>query len=39
MPTKKILVVDDEQRLRKLLHDYLSREGYDIIEAGDGKKH
>jgi len=38
MPTKKILVVDDEQRLRKLLHDYLSREGYDIIEAGDGEE-
>lgn len=38
MPTKKILVVDDEQRLRKLLHDYLSREGYDIIEAEDGEE-
>lgn len=38
MPTKKILVVDDEQRLRKLVHDYLSREGYEIIEAGDGEE-
>lgn len=38
MPTNKILVVDDEQRLRKLLHDYLSREGYEIIEASDGEE-
>lgn len=38
MPTKKILVVDDEQRLRKLVHDYLSREGFEIIEAGDGEE-
>lgn len=32
----KILVVDDESRMRKLLKDFLSREGYSILEAADG---
>lgn len=32
----KILVVDDEERIRKLLKMYLEREGYLIDEAGDG---
>ena len=35
--TEKILVVDDEERIRKLLNLYLTREGYEITEAGDGK--
>lgn len=34
---KKILVVDDESRMRKLIRDFLEREGYQISEAGDGK--
>lgn len=34
----KILVADDESRLRKLLKDYLNREGYDVLEAGDGEE-
>lgn len=33
---KKILVVDDESRMRKLIKDFLGREGYRILEAGDG---
>ena len=33
---KKILVVDDESRMRKLIKDFLGREGYCILEAGDG---
>lgn len=38
MMTNKILVVDDEQRIRKLLKLYLEREGFEIIEASDGKE-
>lgn len=32
----KILVVDDESRMRKLIKDFLEREGYLILEASDG---
>ena len=32
----KILVVDDESRMRKLIRDFLEREGYQILEAADG---
>ena len=32
----KILVVDDESRMRKLVKDFLEREGYVVLEAGDG---
>ena len=31
----KILVVDDESRMRKLVKDFLGREGYQVLEAGD----
>ena len=31
----KILVVDDESRMRKLVRDFLEREGYQVLEAGD----
>ena len=34
----KILVVDDESRMRKLVHDFLAREGYEVLEAGDGEE-
>ncbi len=36
MDKKKILVVDDEERMRKIVSDFLHREGYEIEEAGDG---
>lgn len=36
MEQGKILVVDDETRLRKLVRDFLTREGYEVFEAGDG---
>ena len=36
MDRVKILVVDDESRMRKLIRDFLEREGYQIIEAADG---
>ena len=34
----KIMVVDDESRMRKLVRDFLTREGYKVIEAGDGEE-
>ena len=34
----KILVVDDEARMRKLVKDFLSKSGYDVIEAEDGSQ-
>jgi DNA-binding response OmpR family regulator len=34
----KILVVDDEERMRKLVRDFLVKNGYLVIEAGDGKE-
>lgn len=36
MEKEKILIADDEARIRKLVNDFLSREGFDIYEAGDG---
>lgn len=34
----KILVVDDEARMRKLVKDFLSIKGYQVLEAGDGEE-
>lgn len=34
----KIMVVDDESRMRKLVHDFLAREGYECLEAADGEE-
>ena len=34
----KILVVDDEARMRKLVRDFLVRQGYQVIEAADGEE-
>lgn len=33
----KILVVDDESRMRKLVKDFLTRNNFDVVEAGDGE--
>ncbi|MVX66041.1 response regulator [Clostridium chromiireducens] len=38
MKEKKILVVDDEQLIRKLVTDFLKRQGYRTIEAEDGRQ-
>ena len=38
MAAQKILVVDDEARMRKLVADFLVRDGYEVLEAGDGEK-
>lgn len=34
----KILVVDDESRMRKLVRDFLEREGFSVLEAEDGMR-
>lgn len=34
----KILVVDDESRMRKLVKDFLTRQGYSVIEAANGEE-
>ena len=39
MERLKILVVDDESRMRKLVRDFLVREDYEVLEAGDGEVH
>ena len=36
MSNIQILVVDDESRMRKLVKDFLQREGYSVLEAGHG---
>lgn len=36
MDKLKILVVDDESRMRKLVRDFLTRKNYEVLEAGDG---
>ena len=33
---KTILIADDEVRMRRILCDYLSIKGYDVVEAADG---
>ena len=38
MDSIKILMVDDESRMRKLVKDFLTREGYMVLEAGDGEQ-
>lgn len=38
MDRLKILVVDDESRMRKLVRDFLVKAGYDVLEAGDGEE-
>ncbi len=36
MDKLKILVVDDESRMRKLVKDFLVKNNYDVVEAEDG---
>ena len=38
MDSIKVLMVDDESRMRKLVKDFLTREGYMVLEAGDGEQ-
>ena len=37
MDKVKILVVDDESRMRKLVRDFLVKSGFEVLEAGDGE--
>ena len=37
MERAKILVVDDESRLRKLVRDFLVKSDYEVIEAENGE--
>ncbi len=34
----KVLVVDDEARMRKLVSDFLTKQNYQVLEAEDGEK-
>lgn len=34
----RILVVDDESRMRKLVRDFLQKKGYDVVEAENGEQ-
>ena len=38
MDKLKILVVDDEARMRKLVRDFLEKQNYQVMEAGDGEE-
>lgn len=38
MDKLKILVVDDESRMRKLVKDFLTKANYDVLEAEDGSQ-
>ncbi len=38
MSPVKILVVDDESRMRKLVKDFLTKQGYSVLEASNGEE-
>ncbi|MEE8886622.1 MAG: response regulator transcription factor [Eubacteriales bacterium] len=38
MEKLKVMIVDDEARMRKLVKDFLVRDDFDVIEAGDGEE-
>ena len=38
MEALKILVVDDESRMRKLVKDFLAKKNFQVLEAGDGEE-
>lgn len=38
MERLKILVVDDEARMRKLVRDFLVKSNFEVVEAGDGSE-
>ena len=38
MDKLKVLVVDDESRMRKLVKDFLAKQNFEVLEAGDGEE-
>ena len=38
MEKLKVMVVDDEARMRKLVRDFLEKQDYQVIEAENGEK-
>ena len=38
MANEKILIADDEARMRKLVGDFLKKEGYTVLEAANGEE-
>lgn len=38
MDKVRILMVDDESRMRKLVSDFLTKAGYEVLEAADGEE-
>ena len=38
MKNCKILVIDDESRMRKLVRDFLTKKGYEVLEASNGEE-
>lgn len=36
MSRRRVLLVDDEQRLREMIKGYVAHEGFEVVEAGDG---
>ncbi len=38
MDRLKVLVVDDESRMRKLVRDFLVKSNFDVLQAGDGEE-
>ena len=38
MEAPKILIVDDESRMRKLVRDFLEKKNFQVLEAGDGEE-
>ena len=38
MKNETVLIVDDEARIRKLVKDFLNKEGYSCLEAEDRRK-
>ena len=38
MDALKILVVDDEARMRKLVKDFLTKQNFTVLEAEDGEQ-
>ena len=38
MEKLKVLVVDDEERMRKLISDFLKAKDFEVLEAADGEE-